>query len=191
MASTTFSEVYHASPIQGLTLLVPRVATHGMCWVYAADDIVMASLFLGREGGDFTCGTGTLNDKPYLVERFAGAFDLRYTKTAGSLYVLAGTDFVTGMTAWVKDLVCSHAVTPLREIQVPNVRAHLLQLAEKDQLTIKYFPERYCIPDDDSDLIERAVKRCRAGNREQTLEQICKYHPDLLSRVVTLLEGST
>ena len=134
--------VYHCSPTQGLTLLTPRVSTHGESWVYATDDIVMSAVFLGRRGGDFTCATGTLNGHPYLVERFPDAIDLRYKGIKGSIYVLPVQGFVAGKTSWSKDLVCSDAMTPLREIRVDDAKDYLLGLAAEGKLTLKFHPDR-------------------------------------------------
>jgi len=133
-----FKEVYHASPIQGLTQIIPHVGTHGQSWVYATDDIAVAVVFIGRLGGDFTCASGVVSGKPYLCERFAGAFDRRYASAAGSLYVLSGDGFASGQTSYSKDLVCNQVVKPLQEIRVANAKDYLLQLASEGKITIKF-----------------------------------------------------
>ncbi len=174
--------LYHASPIQGLTQIVPRVGTHGQSWVYAADDIAVAAVFLGRLGGDFTCASGVHNGRPYLCERFAGAFEQRYGKASGSLYVLPGNGFFAGQTSYSKDLVSAEAVTPLEERRVENAKDYLLRLAAEGKIVIKLYPERCCIPNDDSDLVNKAV-RMYAQFGPKVLDQVQEFHSGLLDRV--------
>lgn len=71
--------VYHSSKTRGLKTILPSTSTHGRKWVYATKDLVLAALFLATTGGDFTCciGRDKITGKPYLCERFRGAFDLR------------------------------------------------------------------------------------------------------------------
>jgi hypothetical protein len=174
--------LYHASPLQGLTQIVPRVGTHGQNWVYATDDIAVAAVFLGRLGGDFTCASGICGGRPYLCERFAGAFKRRYGMASGSLYVLPGGGFLTGQTSYSKDFVTTEAVTPLEEIRVDNAENYLLELADDGRISIKFSPERYCIPDDDRDLVEKAVRMYELSG-QQALDQVQEFHPGLLGRV--------
>jgi len=175
-------QLYHASPVQRLTQIVPHIGTHGQNWVYATDDIVVAAMFLGRLGGDFTCASGICGGKPYLCERFAGAFEQRYGKASGSLYVLSDVGFLAGQTSYRKDFVNSKAVTPLEERRVDNAQAYLLALMSEAKLVIKYYPERYCISDDDGDLVEKAARMVtRFG--QSVLEQVMEFHPKLLGRV--------
>ena len=176
-----FDEVYHCSPVQGLTRITPRVSTHGQSWVYATKDKVMSSVFLGREGGDFTCATGTLNGRPYIVERFEGAIERRYGSVQGSVYTLPGHSFVAGRTTWSHDLVSEEAVAPLCETRVDNARDHLIQLAAEGLLIVKFYPDRFAgMPDDDEDLVERAAVW-------NSIEGLRKYHPGLVDRALDAL----
>lgn len=45
-----------------------------------------------------------------------------------------------------------------------DARAYRLPLAAEEKPIVKFSPERFCIPDDDEDLVERAVRRYRAGS---------------------------
>ncbi len=173
--------VYHASPIQNLTEIVPHVSTHGQSGVYATDDRIVAAIFLGRLGGDFTCASGIYQGKPYLCERFAGAFDRRYGSVAGSIYVLPSADFLAGRTSYSKDRVCSRTVKPLEEIKIANAKDYLLRLAAEGKLVMKLHPERFCIPEDDEDLVQKGVRMYQRGIN--VLEQVEDFHPQLLRRV--------
>ncbi len=178
-----FKEVYHASPIQGLTQIIQHVGTHGQSWVYATDGIAVAAVFLGRLGEDFTCASGVVLGKPYLCERFAGAFDRCYGSAAGSLYTLSGKGFAAGQTSYSEDLVCSQAVKPIEEIKVANAKDYLLQIAFEGKMIIKFYPERFCLTADDEDLVEKAARMYQQFG-EVALEQVRDFHPGLLNRVI-------
>lgn len=174
--------VYHASHTQGLTRLTPQVSTHGQAWLYATDDPAMSAIFLTRTD-DFVCASGLFDGLPCIVERFAGAFNHAYAGIKGSIYVLPGDTFVAGQTDWEGEWISSEAVIPQGEIDIVDAKAHLLGLAADGRLSITYYPERlHGIPDDDEDLVQKAVAW-------KDLEKIERYHPHLLSRVRAALQG--
>ncbi len=186
----TLKKVYHASKQQGLKVITPRVSTHGRPWVYATKDPVMAACFLGELGGDFTCAVGRDPEtgKPFICERFEGAFELRYGGVRGSIYVLPGDTFLEGQTGWEEEVVSPEPVVPVKEIRVADALAHLLQLAEEDRLIIKRYPEKIAdISVDDSDLVERAVQWTRQFG-PMVLEEFKKYHPHLVEAVLQRLK---
>lgn len=87
--------VYHASKGRGLKVLEPKLSTHKVLWVYATKDIVTAALFLGHNF-DFICQVGALGERPFIWERFEGAFDLAYKDKKGSIYYLKPDTFKEG-----------------------------------------------------------------------------------------------
>lgn len=177
--------LYHASPIQGLSQLLPQSGSHGYVWVYATPDPVIASLFLGRLGGDLTCNVGTLGGHPYLRERFRGAFDLRYGTGSASLYVLSAEGFESGKTSWRSDWVCEQPVIPMQEMQIDNVRNHLLELVREGRLSLHRYPDE---PDanatEESDLIQIFVRLYEKGG-EKVRDHVERYYPQLLAQVIT------
>jgi hypothetical protein len=183
--------VYHASPVQGLKVLRPRPSTHGRSWVYATIDPVMAALFVSPIGGDLTCQVGRDPETgtPYVWERFRGAFEHRYAGRSGSIYTLPAGRFLSGRTSWEEEVVSREAVVPVREVRVEDARAYLLELAAGGKLLIVRYPRRIDdIPDDDEDLVDKAVNWARRlGPR--ALEPVKAYHPHLLERVVAKLQG--
>ncbi|NOX44764.1 MAG: hypothetical protein GXO72_03360 [Caldiserica bacterium] len=180
-------EVYHASRRRGLRVIRPRRSTHGRAWVYATADPVLAACFLGNRGGDFTCAVGRDpgTGRPFICERFAGAFELRYRGVRGSIYVLPGEGFRAGETGWEKELVCPRPVVPLREIPVEDAAEHLLRLEREGKLLIARYPAKIGgIPEDDEDLVRRAViwyRRFRPFGF-LVLRELGKYHPHLVAR---------
>jgi hypothetical protein len=148
--------VYHSSIRQHLRLIEPRVGTHGQAWVYAARDLVTASMFLGQHH-DFILASGLTGDMPYIVERFAGSFNRAKANVTGSIYVLPGSSFQANRTGWQGDLISEIAVIPVLEIPIGNAKTHLLELRDAGKLEVYHFPDRpQFIPKDDSDLIANA-----------------------------------
>jgi hypothetical protein len=179
-------EVYHASHQQGLKKIVPNKSTHGENWVYATRDIVFAATFIAGLGGNFTFATGRDPEtgKPYICERFKGAFDLRYGNAKGSIYVLPGEKFIEGKTSWTEEVICYEEVTPIQEIHIENAKEYLIQLANENKLIIKHYPEKIAgIPEDDEDLVYLAVIWTKQSG-ERVLEQVKMFHPNLLDRVL-------
>ena len=185
-----YKQVYHSSQVQGLKVINPSQSTHAGSLVYATWDIVMSAAFLGARGGDLTCSVGRdiETGKPYICERFEGAFALRYEGVKGSVYVLPGAKFVPGKTPWEEEVVCSEPVVPIGEIQVENAQDYLLGLADEGRLIIASYPERIDgIPEDDGDLVYRAaVWHKRLGDK--VIERIKQYQPHLLDRVLRAIE---
>ncbi len=181
-------KVYHASRVQGLKLIKPRRSTHGRPWVYATKDPVLAACFLGNRGGDFTCAVGRdpESGKPFICERFKGAFELRYRGVKGSIYVLSGKDFREGETGWDEEVVSPKPVVPLDEIRVSDAAAYLLELEKEGKLLIMRYPRKIAgIPEDDEDLVIRAVVWYRKFRPFGflVLRELKRYHPQLLPRV--------
>ena len=181
-------EVYHASRRQGLRVIKPRRSTHGKRWVYATKDPVLAACFLGNLGGDFTCAVGRdpVSGKPFICERFQGAFELRYRGVLGSIYVLPGGTFREGETGWDEEVVSPEPVVPIREIRVDDAAKYLLALERQGKLLIVRYPKKIAgIPEDDEDLVRRAVvwyRRFRPFGF-LVLRELRRYHPHLMERV--------
>ena len=150
--------VYHSSIRQGLSLIEPRVGTHAQAWVYAARDLVIASIFLSQHH-DFILASGLTGDMPYICERFVGAFDRAKANVNASIYVLPGSSFQANRTSFDAQLVSEIAVIPMLEIPIEHAKTHLLEFRDAGQLKIYSYPDRpNDYPSDDSDLIANALK---------------------------------
>lgn len=182
-------KVYHSSKISGLKIIEPRISTHQKSWVYAAKDLATSAMFLG-DNFDFICQTGVLKTSniPFIWERFEGAFELAYKNQSGSIYVLDGSNFKEGMTNWSEDMVSENEQKVIKEIIVDDVEEYLKNLEIDKKLKIFYYPN---MPegsaDDKSDIIKKAVSWTVLFG-EKTLDQIERYHPDVLERVINKLK---
>jgi hypothetical protein len=157
--------VYHSSIRQGLSVIEPRVGTHAQAWVYAARDLVIASIFLGQHH-DFILASGLTGDMPYICERFAGAFDRAKANVVASIYVPPGSSFQANCTGWEGDLISEIAVVPLSETVIAVAETQLLELRDIGQLEFYFYPDRpEHLPNDDSDLITAALEFCAQAQR--------------------------
>lgn len=174
--------VYHGSNDKDIKILKPSISTHGESWVYATKDPVMSAVFLGREGGDFTCQVGR-NRKGvvFITERFKGAFDLRY-KVSGSLYKLSGDGFLENKTNWTEEVVNPNSVRVLEETDILDVREYLKKLEEDGKLIISFFPDKCNVSEDDSDLVEKGAD-WTIKHGVGYLKIIERYHPNLIDRI--------
>lgn len=177
--------VYHSSPSQGLKVIKANISTHNQKWVYATRNIEMTAVFLSRYGGDFTCSPcwDPSSNKPYICERYEGAFEERYGNKKGSIYILPDTTFNSNQTSWSQELISTEDVQPINEIVINDSKEYLLSLYEEGRLQISFYPQKFhWIPNDDEDLVKKGVQWTRQyGN--QVLEDVKKFHPSLLTRV--------
>lgn len=177
--------VYHSTVKMGLEVLTPTLSTHGKAYVYATKDLGTSALFLSGIGGDFTCAIGRdqKTQKIYVCERFEGAFELRYAQKSGAIYKLPKETFIEGKTPWTEEVVSESDVKPIEEISVLDAKALLLDLEQQGEIEIVYYPNKIDgIPEDDSDLVERAILWSEK-HPEKVLEQLKLYHPHLVEAV--------
>ncbi|MBM3232772.1 hypothetical protein FJZ18_01235 [Candidatus Pacearchaeota archaeon] len=178
--------VYHASPKQGLGVINPLSDNkNGRKVVCASKDEVIASLFLGRTGGDYTCclGREIIFNIPYLVERFPGAFRLKYNIPA-SLYELPSSTFFNDGSTWDDEVISHEPVKPVRENKIVNAGEHLLHLETQGKLHIYLYLHRIAaIPDDDSDLVEKSLMWAKSKGLDEVLKQVRRFHPGLVDRI--------
>jgi len=180
--------VYHASKTQSLTALKPAEGTHKQKWVYATKDIVTSAMFLG-DNFDFICQTGVENGKPYIYERFRGAFKRAYGDKTGSIYKLSAANFKGGRTSWSTEVVSEEVEPVLEEIEVQDVSKFLLELEKKGKLKIYKYPNKpISAPQDKSDLVEKAA-RWTIDLGDHVLDQVKEYHPDILQKVLERIDN--
>lgn len=128
--------LYHVSPTPGLTVLTPRVSSHGKAYVYAIDDLTTGLLFgTKKDDFDFLLSTGE-DGIPDVFECYPGAFRGVYQGKSCSVYEVSGETFLRGMTSWNPELVSETAVPVLRELPVPDLYAALLEREKQGGLRV-------------------------------------------------------
>jgi hypothetical protein len=176
-------KVFHSSHHSGLKEIVPNISTHGENWVYATKELPYSALFLATLGGDLTCQIGSEDHIPTVTERCAGAFKERYAEKSGSIYILSGLDFHAEETGWSQEVIAEKSQDVLEEIVVENVMDFLINLEKNGALRILYYPNRPSrIPMDDEDLVDKCVLFTKDFG-ESYLEEVERFHPQLLERV--------
>jgi hypothetical protein len=179
--------VYHASTTGGLSVIEPRESTHKQKWIYATKDIVTSAMFLG-ENSDFICQTGVEGTKPYIFERFSGALEHAYSKKKGSVYVLNGENFKSGQTSWSAEIVSEKPEVIAKEIIVDDALEFLFRLEKDKKLEIYRYPNRPASAlRGKDDIIEKAAE-WTIDFGDSILDQVKKYHPDILPEVTRRIE---
>jgi hypothetical protein len=134
--------VYHASPVQDLLVIRKH---HNQYFdtpaVFATKEKEVASLFLGRLLGDFTCYPVSANGHIIIREYFKGAFNLRYGSQnglrKGSIYHLNGARFVHLPKMWKKEVVSLSDSEPLEEERVDDVYKYINDLLDEGYINLK------------------------------------------------------
>ncbi len=180
--------VYHSSKVQGLKIIKPRISTHRNCWVYAMEKPEYCSVFLS-EHGNLINQIGFRNGIPYIAERFEGSLEYSYKDKIGSIYTLDGTDFKAGMTSFKYEVICDHACEVISEEKIENCLEKILRLELEGKIEIYRYPNLpQGLPPDKSDLIEYVVSRLLENPKSIILEEVKKFHPDILDEIIKRLK---
>lgn len=128
--------LYHVSPAAGLTVLEPRVSTHGQPWVYALADEVTALLFGARQDDFDFCIDTNEDGLAEVWECWPGALQGCYGGQRCSVYEISEVGFLSGQTGWSPEWVCPAPVPVLRETPVPDLYARLTAEAARGSLIL-------------------------------------------------------
>lgn len=128
--------VYHVFATPGLSVLTPRVSSHGKPYVYAIESLTTGLLF-GAKHDDFDFLLD-LSDHgiPELYECYPGAFRSVYQGKRCCVYELKEEGFRRGMTSWSPELVCETQVVPERELLIDDLYRRLLEEQENGNLLL-------------------------------------------------------
>jgi len=182
--------VYHGSATRGMTKLVPHASTHGTEYVYAMKNATYAVAFLGGVD-DFHVAKEFAGDRLEITERYVDAMSM-YRNAKGSVYKVHSDSFVEGATSWDAEVVSTVPVQVIEEIHINDVYVFLFREERRGLVRIYRYPNRpEYIPEDDSDLIEKAVIFASwEGNEESTCERFMQYHRHHAQRFEQLLRTS-
>lgn len=131
--------LYHISPQPGLTLLQPRLSSHGTPYVYAIDSLTTGLLF-GAKKDDFDLmmdqdGQG----RAEVWECYPGAFAQVYQGRSCWVYLVEEEGFLRGKTGWDPELVCHRPVPVAESFFVEDLYRRLKEEAEAGRLILHLY----------------------------------------------------
>lgn len=135
-------KLYHVSHVPNLTLLQPKVSTHGKSYVYATKNLTVALLFGSNKSmGDLdgAYGGGSDGVKPYFYEAFEGAFKRRFENVTCYIYEIDPTNFLENQTSYKSELVSSEPVKILSSTKVENLYDTLIGLSKVGKLDLRFY----------------------------------------------------
>ena len=133
--------LYHVSHTPGITILEPRVSSHGKPYVYAIENLVTGLLFgVKKDDFDFLLYTDD-EGTPVLCECYPDAFRKKYEGQSCSVYEVKEDGFLRGVTGWSPELVCESAVAVEKEFSVSDLYARLLEEEQAGKLIIRRYSD--------------------------------------------------
>lgn len=119
--------LYHISPRAGLTLLQPRISSHGAAYVYAVDNLATGLLF-GAKKDDFDLLIDQdRQGRPEVWECYPDAFRQVYQGRSCWVYQVEEAGFLRGKTGWDPELVCPRPVPVAAAFPVEDLCRRLLE----------------------------------------------------------------
>ena len=149
---------YHASNIEGLKTLIPKVSTHGKAYVYAINNKITAVCF-GAPKDDFDLLMDEKDGITYLYECYPNALEKIYKEKNCSLYCVDSNRFISGKTGWDAEWVCEDEVPVEEEERIEDIYSYLCKAAEEGECSIHYFSDN---PDYLAMLREEFTERVKA-----------------------------
>ena len=179
--------LYHVSSVSGLTILEPRLSTHGKAYVYAVENLTTGLLFGARHDDfDFLIST-TEEDIPVIEECYPGTFESVYRNRGCSVYEVSDDGFLRNATGWSTELVCEHDVAVVREFRVDNLYDRLLKEADAGRLVIRRYTGS---PEDRQRISNHIVDRLiRFSAVHTTDERILGRYGDIIRELKKLMDG--
>lgn len=132
--------LYHASKVQGLSVLIPHKSTGRKAYVYAINNKISALCF-GAAKDDFDLLMDEADGITILKECYPHALEKVYSGKPCSLYAVNDDLFVSGATGWDAEFVSENPVEVISEEMVPDILACLLQAAEQGKCIIQRYTE--------------------------------------------------
>ena len=131
-------KLYHVSNVPNITILEPRVSTHGKAYVYATKNLELALLFGSKKSyGDFDGIYGTLSDgRPYFYEAYKGAFERRFKGERCFIYEVDPNTFKDGKTSFSAEVVSEEPVKVLHCKEVKDLYEYLKDLVKKNKIVL-------------------------------------------------------
>ena len=175
--------LYHASPVQDLKILEPKVSSHDQKWVYATPYPGIVAAYLGV-WSDLDFSQRVDNGEPALVERYAGAFQSIFSGKSGSIYLVSSEGFLFDQTKFKGEAVKAGTASIYDETNITDALAYLHELEAQGKVKLYTYPDRPpTVPSDDSDLIEKGVRWVLRKPESDIYSRFIRFHPGLKERL--------
>lgn len=181
--------LYHVSSTSGITVLTPRISSHGKAYVYAIDNLVTGLLFGARHDDfDFLLSTDA-SGTPEVYECYPDAFRLVYQGKSCSVYELKEDGFLRGMTSWDPELVCESEVAVESENMIADLYTRLMQEMTNGKLILHRYSGsqeyRHLISEH---IVDRLI-RFDALDRLDTDARFQKYYRAIIEELRFVMDG--
>ena len=188
-------KLYHVSHIPNLTILEPRVSTHGKNYVYATANLTVALLFgsnkaMGDLDGPY--GGGCNGRKPYFYEGFPGAFKRRFEETSCYIYEVDPTDFEEGKTSYGAEVVSDKPVKVLNCTKVEDLYNTLLNLYKQGEFDLRFYEKdnSQYVNEINKHIKDRIIRYKVLENKEKYQYKFCTYYySDILEELENKLKS--
>ena len=181
--------VYHVSPASGLTVLTPRVSSHGKAYVYAIDNLVTGLLFgVRHDDFDFMIDTDA-EDNPVVYECYPDAFYTVYHGKSCSVYELKEDSFMRGRTSWAPELVSESEVPVEKEVVVEDLYQRLLQEEAGGKLILHPYTDAQEYKEMISRHIVDRLIRFDALDYLETDARFQKYYKQMILALRSVMDG--
>ena len=174
--------VYHGTSVKNLKVIKPINK-----FVYATPVRKIAIIFISPLGSDLyysLFGDGV--DYPIeLVERKAGMFK-KIFNCSGYIYKLNSVNFTSEFTAWTAEVVSMKKEKVISCEYIDNVYDELIKLNDLNKIKLYLYPNRPSkVPDDNSDLIPKIIKRIKTGF---DVNKFYDLYPELKNEFIKFLK---
>jgi len=130
---------YHGSSDLNLKELTPRISTHGIAWVYATTNPVLAAFFSARLN-DFSVITEIDQNQVVNVwELYEGAFNEKCKGKKTALYELEDSGFLSNQTSFKAEVVSPNKTRIISTLIIDDIGKYLKQKSEEGLIKIHFY----------------------------------------------------
>lgn len=152
----------------------------------------IAILYL-QKWNDFIFNVSTIEDNGnkviILIERYENALNEIYANKDGYIYTLDGITFEEGKTGYGEEVVSEKEVRVIGCEKIQNILLEILNYENVGKIKIFRYPDRpKFIPDDNSDLIRKALAFFNNSGDKSVIDYCIKKHPYLKSELLIRLD---
>jgi hypothetical protein len=132
----------------------------------------------------FSVGKDIKNGVYFLCERQENSLFTSLKEKKVLMYQYNYPNFDKVDTCWIDRVNLTESCEVVKELVITDLYEHIIELRRKDLLLISFYPNKINgIPEDDQDLVDRAVFQYRMYGGS-ILDAIMKHQPQLLDRVL-------